>query len=196
MEKLGVRRILVDENCIFNLIMIARVEDKYYKSLQIHDFICILLVSVDMYALVCCRVWAKRVKSMIRKKKQYYNVMQAKRQKIIGDIANGFLERHTLFCFNLFSFVNFGTKCTDDTDFIANRGVVEEVVEDCDEDDDQKVCCEWSYEEETYSICNHVYEYQQMQMKEDIEHIDKDDDRLPKCNAEDNMTKTLLTKYV
>ena len=102
MEKLGVRRILVDTKCIFNLIMIARVEDKYYKSLHIHVFIYILCVSVDIYALVCCRVWAKRVKSMIRKKKQYYNVMQAKRQKILGDIANDFLERHTLICFNLF----------------------------------------------------------------------------------------------
>ena len=110
--------------------------------------------------------------------------MQAKRQKILGDIANDFLERHTLFCFNMFSCVYFRTKCTDDTDFIANQGVVEEVVEDCDEDDDQKVCCEWSYEEDTDRICNHVYEFQQMQMKENIEHVDKDNDRFQTGNAE------------
>ena len=61
-----------------------------------------VIVSVDMCALVCCRVGAKRVKSMTRTKKQYYKVMQAKRQREVSDIANGILIRHVLCCFNLF----------------------------------------------------------------------------------------------
>ena len=101
----------VDQKSIFNFVMIARAEEKYYKSLQIHDSISILRVSVDMCALVCCRVGAKRVKSMTRTKKQYYKVMQAKRQRVVGDIANGILVRHVLCCFNLFCFVNYGSKC-------------------------------------------------------------------------------------
>ena len=105
--------------------MIARAEEKYYKSLQIHDSISILRVSVDMCALVCCRVGAKRVKSMTRTKKQYYKVMQAKRQRVVGDIANGILVRHVICCFNLFSFVNSGIQCTDGTECIANGDVVE-----------------------------------------------------------------------
>ena len=60
-----------------------------------------VIVSVDMCALVCCRVGAKRVKSMTRTKKQYYKVMQAKRQRVVGDIANGILVRHVRCCFNL-----------------------------------------------------------------------------------------------
>ena len=90
-------------------------------------------------------------------------------------------------------FVNYGSKCTDGTECIANGNVIEESVEKRDDDDDdQKVCCEWSYEEDTSRICNHVYEYQQMQMKEDIEHIDKDDDRLPKCNAEETYDEEMI----
>ena len=61
-----------------------------------------VIVSIDMCALICCRVGAKRVKSMTRTKKQYYKVMQAKRQRVVGDIANGILVRHVLCCFNLF----------------------------------------------------------------------------------------------
>ena len=61
-----------------------------------------------------------------------------------------------------------------------------------DDDDDQRVCCEWSYEEDTSRISNHVYEYQQMQMKEDIDHIDKDDDRLPKGNADEKDDEEII----
>ena len=61
-----------------------------------------VIVSVDMCALVCCRVGAKRVKSMTCSKKQYYKVMQAKRQREVSDIVNGILIRHVLCCFNLF----------------------------------------------------------------------------------------------
>ena len=62
---------------------------------------------------------------MTRSKKQYYKVMQAKRQREVSDIANGILIRHVLCCFNLF-FVISGTKCTDGTENIANGNVVEE----------------------------------------------------------------------
>jgi hypothetical protein len=61
-----------------------------------------VIVSVDMCALICCRVGAKRVKSMTRSKKQYYKVMQAKRQREVSDIANGILIRHVLCCLKLF----------------------------------------------------------------------------------------------
>ena len=57
-----------------------------------------------------------------------------------------------------------------------------------DDVDDEKVCCEWSYEEDTSRICNHVYEYQQMQMTENIEHIDKDDDRLEMATRQKKTT--------
>jgi len=107
-------------------------------------------------------------------------VMQAKRQRVVGDIANGILVLHVLCCFNLFSnaFLNALQ--------LAMR----------DDDDDQKVCCEWSYEEDTSRICNHVYEYQQMQMKEDIEHIDKDDDRFPKCNADETFDEEIIDEIL
>ena len=58
-----------------------------------------------------------------------------------------------------------------------------------DDVDDEKVGCEWSYEEDTSRICNHVYEYQQMQMTENIEHIDKDDDRLKMATRKKKTTK-------
>ena len=94
-------------------------------------------------------------------------------------------------------FVNYGSKCTDGTECIANGNVIEEPVEKRDDDDDdQKVCCEWSYEEDTSRICNHVYEYQQMQMKEDIEHIDKDDDRLPKDNADEKDDEEIIDELL
>ena len=94
-------------------------------------------------------------------------------------------------------YIHYGITFTDGTDFIANVDVLEEIMEDCDDDFDQKVCCECSYEEDTYSICNHVYEYQQMQMKETKEHIDKDDDRSQEGNAkekddEENIDEILI----
>ena len=68
-------------------------------------------------------------------------------------------------------------------EFNANVDVLEEVIEDYDDDVDQRVCFECLYEEETYTICNHVYEYQQMQMIETKEHIDNDGERYQDGNA-------------
>ena len=68
-------------------------------------------------------------------------------------------------------------------DFNANVDVLEEVMEDYDDDVDQRVCFDCLYEEEAYNICNHVYEYQQMQMIETKEHIDKDAERYQEGNA-------------
>ena len=67
----------------------------------------------------------------------------------------------------------FRVECTNGMEFNANVDELEEVIiEDYDDDVDQRVCCEYFYEEETYNICNNVYEYQQMQMIETKEHVD------------------------
>ena len=79
--------------------------------------------------------------------------------------------------------VYFRIGCTNGMEFNANVHVLEEVIEDYDDDVDQRVCCECLYEEEAYNICNHVYEYQQMQMIETKEHIDNDAERYQESNA-------------
>ena len=84
---------------------------------------------------------------------------------------------------NVLVSVFFRIGCTNGMDFNANVDVLEEVIEEYDDDVDQRVCCECQYEEETYNICNHVYEYQQMQMIETKEHIDKDAERYQEGNA-------------
>ena len=94
---------------------------------------------------------------------------------------------------SIFFCVNSGTKCAYGTEHIANGSVVEASMGKRDDDvDDAKVGCEWSYEEDTSRICNHVYEYQQMQMTENIEHIDKDDDRSQEGNAKETYDEEII----
>ena len=61
-------------------------------------------------------------------------------------------------------YVYFIIGCTTGMDFNAHVDVLEEVMEDYDDDFDQRVCFDCLYEEENYNMCNHVYEYQQMQV--------------------------------
>ena len=81
---------------------------------------------------------------------------------------------HFLFIFTV------GLECNASVDVLD---ILQDVIDDYEDDFDETLSFESLYEEDCSSICYHVYEYQQMQMVETKERIDKDAERYHEGNA-------------